>query len=122
MAWQRAMTSPSFPAPPTVEQLGLAGWVEATGPRHLVEYRVSLPLPFLGRYYVAVVLGREARSQRRLAKEGQTRLSRLMAVVTALLTFGFGLFCVLYLLKCYAGIDLFPGHSPFHPLYVLFFS
>lgn len=106
----------------SADDLGLSGWIESPRPRQSDGYRVSLPVPLLGRFYIAVRLGRETRSAKRLAREGQTRASRLTAAAMALAVFGFGMFCLIYLVKSYAGIDIFSGNSPFHPLYVLFFT
>ena len=76
-------------------------------------------------YYLTLRLGAERRSPRRLAAEGQVRVP---LVATAYVTTGsvlfciFGIFCFLYLLKSMAGINLFAGASPFHPIYALFFE
>ena len=86
----------------------------------LMSYRVSLAMPLLGRYYVSVVIGREARSRQRVAGEGQTRLSRTIIACVTLLTLAFGLFCGLYLIKSFSGINVLPGPSPLHALYALF--
>ena len=90
--------------------------------RNQAHYRVSLPVPLLGRVYLAVRVGREKRRPGRLAREGQTRTARLAGAATGLAIFGFGLFCLLYLLKSWCGIDLLSVNSPLHPLYVLFFT
>ena len=76
-------------------------------------------------YYVNLRIGAERRSPGRLAAEGQVRVP---LVATAYVTTGsvlfciFGVFCFLYLLKSMAGINLFSGASPFHPIYALFFE
>ena len=93
----------------------------ATGGGHLIDCHVSLPVPMAGRYYAAIKFGRETRRLRRLTAERQGVLSRVI-VIGILLSSAFGLFCGLYLLKSYAGIHIFHGHSPLHPLYELFFG
>lgn len=97
------------------------------GPRliHAVDFRVSIRLPFVKRFYVNFAAGPEQRNQIRLSDEGLNRSSRLAvfygAVIVALLGyFFFGLFCFLYLLKSVLNINIFSGASPLHPLYELF--
>lgn len=91
---------------------------------HLIDYRVSIPMPAGQRYYVTLLVGRERRNLARLASQGQTQVSRIAlfySVLTATLA-GlclFGMFCALYLLKSLSGINVFEGESPLHPLYVL---
>ena len=92
--------------------------------RHLVDFRVSIPLLPARRYYVRLLVGRERRNLARLHGEGQshvTRISIFYGVLTALLAGSmlFGMFCALYLLKSFSGINLFEGESPLHPLYIL---
>lgn len=89
-------------------------------PRHRLAYRVSLPVPLLGQHYVSIAIGREARSGKRITREGQTRLSRSIVAIGVVLTLAFGLFCGLYLAKSFAGINILPGPSPLHQLYLLF--
>ena len=91
---------------------------------HVVDYRVSVPVPFAGRYYLVVLSGRERRNPDRLAGEGQTSTSRIAALYStlaaAMLGFAvFGMFSCLYLVKSLVGIDIFPGDLPLHPLYRL---
>ena len=92
--------------------------------RHIVDYRVSVPLPFGKRYYVALLVGRERRNIERLQREGQSetmRIAVLFSVLTAISAglLLFGMFCTVYLIKSYSGINLFDGESPLHPLYLL---
>ncbi len=75
-----------------------------------------------GRIYISAVIGRETRSPRRIAREGQTRLGRAAIAAVTLATLAFGLFCGLYLAKSFAGINVLPGPSPLHRLYLLFHS
>ena len=86
---------------------------------HLLAYRASIPFPVIGRLYISAVIGRESRSPRRIAREGQTRLGRAVIAAATLATLAFGLFCGLYLVKSFAGINLLPGPSPLHE-YALF--
>ena len=55
------------------------------------------------------------------AKPAASRIATLYSTLAAaMLGFAiFGLFSFLYLVKSLAGIDIFPGDSPLHPLYRL---
>ena len=105
-------------------QPAVARAVPAPSDNALIDWKFGLRL--LGRrLYVNLRIGRERRSPLRLEAEGQVRLP---VVATAYLTVGsalfslFGMVCFLYLLKSMAGIHLFRGTSPLHPLYALFFE
>ena len=102
----------------------LARSTQAHATQHLVDYRVSAPLLFGRRYYVTLLIGRERRNLSRLDSEGQsqvTRIAMLYSALTAMLVglLLFGMFCAVYLLKSFSGINLFDGESPLHPLYML---
>jgi hypothetical protein len=97
---------------------------EISGSAHLMDYRVSLPVPFAGQCYLVVLAGRERRNEARLAAEGYTRPSRQATVysiaLVLLLAFStFGILSFLYIIKSLVGIDLFDGPSTLHPLYAL---
>lgn len=88
------------------------------------EWRLGLAL---GRrsYYLHVRFGTERRSPERLEDEGQVPVPVAVtaSLTTVLILFGlFGVFCFLYLLKSMAGIDMFSGESPLHPIYALIFE
>ena len=95
----------------------LARAADSQSQRHLIDYRVSVPLPFGRRYYVALLVGRERRNQARLVREGQARIGRiaiLYAVLTAavagmMLTSILAAVCVLNALS---GDGIFTGESP----------
>ena len=88
------------------------------------EWRLGFALPAC-RYFVTIRLGAEQRSPNRLAADGQTQVpvaATAYVVAGSGLCLMFGLLCALYLLKSFAGINLFAGASPLHPLYALFFE
>ena len=90
------------------------------------DFHVCLPRIFAGRSYVLLLAEMKGQEQGRLDDDGATRSVRMARVCKALLAgFAglsvFGAFCVLYLIKCLLGINIFDGPSPLHPLYVLFF-
>jgi hypothetical protein len=79
--------------------------------QHKIDIRSTVTLPFTRwRYYYVFLAGRN----RRQLSEREKKISFF---ITALLVFGFilvsiavGLLCI-YLMKSFAGIDLFPGFS-----------
>ena len=76
-------------------------------------------------YYLNMQFGMERRSKERLEVEGQVPVpvAATATLTTASVLFGlFGIFCFLYLLKSMAGINLFSGESPLHPLFALIFD
>ena len=80
--------------------------------------RISVPTPF-GWYFCNIRLGRERRSLSRLIDEGQLSFAKLSLsytlVIWLLLGFiGLGVMVGIYLVKSFAGIDLFPGASFLH--------
>jgi len=98
-----------------------------SAPANQIDIVVSAWAPFVGPYFVRLNVGRERRNKARLLEERQSRPVRVAAFHWAAITFvlgnfAFGLFCTAYLIKCWLNIDLLPLHSPFHPLYVLFFT
>lgn len=99
--------------------------LHGAGKRHAVDFRVSIRLPLLARFYVNFAGGREQRNPDRLSDEGLTASSRLAAFY-GMITFAligyclFGIFCFLYLLKSVLKLNIFAGQSPLHPLYELF--
>ena len=79
--------------------------------RHAVDIRGTLTFPFnRWHYYYVFLLGRN----RRQLSDREQRISAFMTAVIVLLVLtactSLGLLC-LYLLKSFAGIDLFPGVS-----------
>ncbi len=93
--------------------------------RHAIDFRVSIWLPLIARFYCNFSAGREQRNPQRLAGEGLTNSSRraefLGIIIIALVGYClFGIICFLYILKSMFKINIFAGQSPFHPLYVLF--
>ncbi len=94
---------------------------------HLIDYRVTINMPFGGSYYLAVFAGPERRNRDRLAREGQTLSSRrallLVFVILFLLgTIVFSAAAFLFIIKSTIGLDLMQGDSFFHPLYEIFFN
>jgi hypothetical protein len=95
------------------------------GRHHQVAYRVSLPISRGRGVYFAIFAGAERRNRDRLRVEGQTGAFKQSAFVGFCLlmiatTSLFGSACIAYLVKSMAGIDIFPGPSPFHPLFEFF--
>lgn len=83
-----------------------------TLPRHSLDFRRSIPLPW-GRYYLAIVAGPEKRGQaRRTADRAMTGArviadaALLLGTILVLTAIGAG---VLYLGKMAVGLDLVPG-------------
>lgn len=79
--------------------------------KHNIDLRGTLTLPFARwRYYYVFLLGRNRRS----LSDREQRISALMTALIVLIFFALctlmGLLC-LYLLKSFAGIDIFPGFS-----------
>ena len=71
-------------------------------------------------YYINVRIGSELRSSKRLASEGQVRVSGvafLYCVICSGAIMLFGTLCILYLLKSGLGLDLSDGQSVLHPLF-----
>lgn len=87
-------------------------------PRHAIDYRASIPF-FGRRFYVTLLVGRERRSQERLAREAQLRARHVAIVYSVLLMFvscvSFLAFVLAgYVLKSAMGIDLTDGPSLLH--------
>lgn len=92
--------------------------------QHELDYRISFSL--LGQQiYFVVLAGCDMRSPARLERDGQMRSLTLLLIKAAFaFTFIVGLLLVtvgvtvlgLYLMKCFAGIDLFEGQSFLHSL------
>lgn len=106
------------------QQAAIMSSLRASATPHAIDYRVSIPTGLWGSWYVVMLAGRERRNAARLAAEGQTSLSRRTVLISAALLVLlaaalFGALCALYLVKSLLGIDLFPGPSPLHALYVL---
>ena len=107
-----------------------SGYADAASARHFQNTnespkgRIRLGLRLANRrYFVCIGYGVENRNPDRLAAEGQSGIpvtTVSSVVLGSVLFFIFGLFSFLYLLKSYAGLDLFSGNSPLHPLYALF--
>lgn len=94
---------------------------------HLIDYRVTINLPFGGSYYIALFAGPERRNKDRLAREGQTLSSRraLLLIFVLLFVLGtivFSAAAFLFIIKSTIGLDLMQGESFFHPLYEVFFN
>ena len=90
------------------------------------DFRVSVPIPFGRRHFVRFVTGIERRNSNRLRVEMQTQPLRIAAIYWAITAFFFGnmafsLICMLYLVKCWLGINILQTNSLFHPLYLLIF-
>ena len=87
-------------------------------PRHAIDYRASIPF-FGRRFYVTLLVGRERRSQERLAREAQLRARHVAIVYSVLLMLvscvSFLAFVLAgYVLKSAMGIDLTDGPSLLH--------
>lgn len=79
--------------------------------KHKIDFRGTFHIPFTPwRYYYVFLLGRNRRQL-------SNREKRISALVVTLFVMGFILFSallgilVLYLIKSFAGIDIFPGFS-----------
>ena len=90
----------------------------------MIDWKFGIRLP--GRaVYLNIRLDSERRDSMRLRADGQIKLpvTATIYTVTSLTLFClFGMVCCLYLLKSVAGINLFTGTSPLHPIYGLFFE
>ncbi len=110
----RARIDPEVAETFTPEQLSAIHLAFAlrTLPRHSLDFRRSIPFPW-GRYYLAVVAGREKRGGARRAADRAVRGAgkaidiALVSVIAAIvIVFGAG---AAYLTKMSLGIDLVPG-------------
>ena len=81
---------------------------------HMVDLRVSLPIPFR-RMYMVLLIGGEKRSRNRRSYDRRSQpLVTAGNIVFGLFFFGMlllALLGILYTLKSWIGIDLFPGMS-----------
>ena len=110
--------------PPSGQPITVAAVVAVAQAPPFINWKFGIRLP--GRMlYLDVRIGSEQRSPKRLRLDGQVLLpvaAALYATAGIALCSLFGLLCFLYLLKSMAGINLFAGNSPLHPIYALFFE
>jgi hypothetical protein len=79
--------------------------------KHALDFRGTLSLPFARwRYYYVFLAGRNRRQLSEREKKASAFMTALLVFCFFLFSTAIGLLC-LYLLKSFAGLDLFPGFS-----------
>lgn len=84
-------------------------------------FEANVPLPFFGRIFVRLVIGRNEHGLPQVKPQGHTSAKKNFAhsVMHSIVVINaaFGAFCTAYLIKSLLGINLLSGSSHFHPLY-----